>query len=50
MMMSRRSARRVGGGSMYRTMFLAWLAVMMIFAADITYLGWDLVAVAAGLN
>jgi hypothetical protein len=37
-------------GSMYRTIFLAWLAVMVIFAADITYLGWDLVAVAAGLR
>jgi hypothetical protein len=37
-------------GSMYRTAFLIWLAAMAIFAADVIYLGWDLVAVAAGLN
>jgi hypothetical protein len=35
---------------MYRTMFLAWLAVMVIFAADMIYVGWDLVALAAGLR
>jgi hypothetical protein len=31
-------------------MFLAWLAVMVIFAADVIYVGWDLVALAAGLR
>jgi hypothetical protein len=35
---------------MYRTVFLLWLAVMAIFAADVIYLGWDLIAVAAGFR
>jgi len=35
---------------MYRTVFLLWLAVMAIFAADIIYLDWDLIAVAAGFR
>jgi hypothetical protein len=47
-------SRRIGAirrrGSMYRTIFLLWLAVMAIFAADVSYLGWDLIAVAAGLR
>jgi hypothetical protein len=38
------------GGSMYRTVFLTWLAAMVIFGADVIYVGWDLVAVAAGLR
>jgi hypothetical protein len=38
------------GGAMYRTVFLTWLAAMVIFAADVIYVGWDLVAVAAGLR
>ena len=38
------------GGWMYRIVFLLWLAVMMIFAADVIYVGWDLVALAAGLR
>jgi hypothetical protein len=38
------------GGSMYRTVFLTWLAAMVIFAADVIYVGWDLVAVAAGFR
>ncbi len=37
-------------GAMYRTVFLTWLAAMVIFAADVIYVGWDLVAVAAGLR
>jgi hypothetical protein len=47
---ARRAAQCTEGGSMYRTAFLIWLAAMAIFAADVIYLGWDLVAVAAGLN
>jgi hypothetical protein len=35
---------------MYRTVFLTWLAAMAIFAADIVYVGWHLIAVAAGLR
>jgi hypothetical protein len=35
---------------MYRIAFRTWLAAMAIFAADITYIGWDLIAVAAGLR
>jgi hypothetical protein len=35
---------------MYRILFRAWLAVMAIFAADMIYRGWDLVAVAAGFR
>jgi hypothetical protein len=35
---------------MYRIVFRAWLAAMVIFAADIIYVGWDLIAVAAGLQ
>jgi len=42
--------QRTEGGSMYRTAFLIWLAAMVIFTANITYLGWDLVAVAVGLK
>jgi hypothetical protein len=38
------------GGSMYRTVFLTWLAAMVIFAADVIYVDWDLVAVAAGFR
>jgi hypothetical protein len=38
------------GGSMYRIAFRTWLAAMVIFAADMIYVGWDLVAVAAGLR
>jgi hypothetical protein len=35
---------------MYRTLLLTWLAAMVIFAADVIYVGWDLVTVAAGLR
>jgi|GEM_PF-5408837 hypothetical protein len=35
---------------MYRKVFLMWLAVMAIFTVDIIYVGWDLIAVAAGLK
>jgi len=35
---------------MYRTVFLLWLAIMAIFAADVIYVGWDLVTVAVGLR
>jgi len=38
------------GGSMFRTVSLTWLAVMVIFTVDIIYVGWDLVAVAAGFR
>jgi hypothetical protein len=45
-----RSDAKAEGGSMYRTVFLLWLAVMVIFAADVIYLGWDLIAAAAGFR
>jgi hypothetical protein len=35
---------------MYRTLLVLWLAVLAIFAANMIYVGWDLVALAAGLR
>jgi hypothetical protein len=45
-----RESGNAEGGSMYRILFRAWLAVMAIFAADVIYRGWGLVAVAAGFR
>jgi hypothetical protein len=44
----RRNARKEDW--MYRTVFLLWLAIMTVFAADLIYVGWDLVAADAGLR
>jgi hypothetical protein len=46
----RSPAQRTEGDSMYRTLLLAWLVAMAIFAADVIYVGWDLIAVAAGFR
>jgi hypothetical protein len=35
---------------MYRTLLLTWLAAMVIFAAEVIYVSWDLIAVAAALR